>query len=175
MRNGLHRLRHLLHGVHRTRSLLLHPIDLPEAALSQNFHNRKLVLGHGALGRGLCALFFFEEHVVQQRQIVIVPAGGNRVLLPAGRLKGHALLDLVLQIAVDRLLLGATGRRGVAGSPLERGLLGPRRHDRAAVLAVVVPTLHLQMLYSDQQIATPQKQLPSRDRPMKNNADIICL
>lgn len=156
MRKDVHCLRHLLHRIHCPRSLLLHPIDLPEAALSQNFHNRELVLGHWALGRGLCALLFLEEHVVQQRQIVIVSAGGNRVLLPAGRLEGHALLDLVLQAAVDGLLFGAAGGGGIAGLPLERGLLGARRHHRAAVLAVVVLTLHLQMLYSDQQIANPQ-------------------
>jgi len=76
---------------------------------------------------------------------VIVSPGGNRVVLPTGRLKGHALLHLILEVTVDRLLLRPTGRGRIAGPTLNRGLLGSGGHHRAAVLTVVVLTLHLQI------------------------------
>ena len=76
---------------------------------------------------------------------MIVSPGGNRVVFPAGRLKGHALLHLILEVTVERLLLRPTGRGRIAGLTLNRGLLGSGGHHRAAVLTVVVLTLHLQI------------------------------
>lgn len=107
---------------------------------------------------GLCALLLLEEHVVEEGEVVIVRAGRDGVLLAAGRFEGHALLQLVLQFAIDGFLLGAGGGSGVAGFALEGVFLGAGCHHRAAPLAVVVLTLHLQILYCGQQISRPSRE-----------------
>lgn len=80
---------------------------------------------------------------------MIGAAGGAGLVLATGGLEGHALLDLVLQLAIG-LVLGSAGRRLLLGLAIDRGLLGPGSHHSTAILAMVVLSLHLQIIYCQQ-------------------------
>lgn len=149
MDDRLHGLGHLLHRVDCPRALLLHSVHLPEAALAQDLHHCELVLGEWLLLGGRAALLLLEEHVVEEGEVLVWSAGGAGLVLATGRLEGHALLYLVLQVAIGPVLRSA-GRRLLLGLAVHGGLLGAGSHHSTAVLAMVVLSLHLQIIYCQQ-------------------------